>query len=609
VAAVRFVTPEEGATVTRVVSLTATLQEASVGDGVRYLVAGTVLGTSYTAPYLFAWDTTAVPQGPAVLTAQVVGADGQPRLSATDTRQVLVAHPRTVVTLGFDDGTADHFAVASELASFGLRGTFYVNSGRLGTGPKYLTMAQVQQMQAQGHEIGGHTVFHLHLSQQDHAEQQRQICTDRNQLLAAGLNISDVAYPFGDLSDAAKRAVEFCGYNSARTSGGIGCTGCPSAEPVPPADLYAMRSISSLTSQTTTAELIGYVNAAERSGGWLQLVFHMNCDGSACAPDAIRADQFTAFVRWLSGQQAQHALTVAPVRDVVGGAVRPAVAPPPPTATQLAVQNASFEESTSAGGVPRCYELATDGGSQAFTAARVPDAHSGRWAERIEVTGALGGARVITTQDLGSCAPPVLGGHGYSLGVWYKSTVPVKIIAYYRLPAGGFHFLGGSQEFPPASTWTYASWTSRAVPDSLDSALSFGLWLPTDGAATVDDLSVADAGVPPAKPSHAGASHSATPKTSRPPEPGQYLAFHPPVGGLAVPAGPEANAAAASRSAWLLPVNLALLLGAGYAVLVLVDRRLVRLHRRTRLRPGQRIDHGRARRKVARQPTPPVADR
>src|SRR2546421_9914479 len=43
------------------------------------------------------------------------------------------AQTQTVVTLGFDDDTAEQSQVGAMLASRGLNATFFVNSGRVGT--------------------------------------------------------------------------------------------------------------------------------------------------------------------------------------------------------------------------------------------------------------------------------------------------------------------------------------------------------------------------------------------------------------------------------------------------------------------------------------------
>lgn len=55
----------------------------------------------------------------------------------------------------FDDGQNTDFKYAAYLHSQGLRGTFYVQGGRIGTG-SYLTMDQLHRMQDMGHLIANH---------------------------------------------------------------------------------------------------------------------------------------------------------------------------------------------------------------------------------------------------------------------------------------------------------------------------------------------------------------------------------------------------------------------------------------------------------------------
>ena len=55
-----------------------------------------------------------------------------------------------------DDNRASQADAALLLQARGMRGTFYVNSGRILGMAGYLTYAQLQQIQAAGHEVGGH---------------------------------------------------------------------------------------------------------------------------------------------------------------------------------------------------------------------------------------------------------------------------------------------------------------------------------------------------------------------------------------------------------------------------------------------------------------------
>src|SRR5256885_6605950 len=71
----------------------------------------------------------------------------------------------TVVTLGFDDGDQTQYQVRPILASHGMHGTFYINSGEVGSGPYYMTWSQIHDIAAGGNEIAGHTLTHPYLTQ------------------------------------------------------------------------------------------------------------------------------------------------------------------------------------------------------------------------------------------------------------------------------------------------------------------------------------------------------------------------------------------------------------------------------------------------------------
>ena len=67
---------------------------------------------------------------------------------------------QTVVSLAFDDGIATQNFARTQLASHGMHGTFYINSGNVEApdNPYYMTWADVNALNADGNEIGGHTV-------------------------------------------------------------------------------------------------------------------------------------------------------------------------------------------------------------------------------------------------------------------------------------------------------------------------------------------------------------------------------------------------------------------------------------------------------------------
>jgi peptidoglycan/xylan/chitin deacetylase (PgdA/CDA1 family) len=96
------------------------------------------------------------------------------------------------VSLTFDDSNADQMPAEQQMKSLGLHGTFYTVSGWVNRS-SYLTLAQVQQIAADGNEIAGHTVQHPDLPTLATAEQKREICTDRVNLINWGFQPADFA--------------------------------------------------------------------------------------------------------------------------------------------------------------------------------------------------------------------------------------------------------------------------------------------------------------------------------------------------------------------------------------------------------------------------------
>jgi peptidoglycan/xylan/chitin deacetylase (PgdA/CDA1 family) len=401
----------------------------------------------------------------------------------------------TIVSLTFDDTFANHAAAADVLAQRGLRGTFYVNSGRIGLAG-YLTRDQLLAMQAAGHELGGHTVSHANLATLDEAEMRRQVCNDRVALLDAGVAATSFAYPFSGQDATARQVVADCGYNSARLVGGLyaapSCTSCPYANPMPPADPYQLRTNESVKSDTTLATLQQYVQQAEdHGGGWVPIVMHHVCDG--CDPLAISPATLAAFGDWLAARAAL-GTEVATVDAVIGGSLQPGVPGPPVGAVEPGsnlLRNASLEIDDNADQIPDCWQRGGTGTNSA-TFALVPDAFDGVVAQRIDVTSFTSGARrLVSRQDLGSCAPPVVPGHSYTFRAAYKATTPPIVSVYYRTAAGGWVWLAQSAPLPASASYATASYTTPPMPTAA-TALSVGLSIMAAGSITSDAYSLVD---------------------------------------------------------------------------------------------------------------------
>jgi peptidoglycan/xylan/chitin deacetylase (PgdA/CDA1 family) len=242
----------------------------------------------------------------------------------------------TVVSLSFDDGYANEAIGASLMESHGMRGTFYVNSGSVGSSGEF-SWAQLQALQAGGHEIGGHTVHHTDLTAVNSATAQQEVCDDRTAITSHGLTAKSFAYPYGSYNATAESIVQGCGYTSGRAVGGLvsengSCSGCPYAETIPPRDPFGLRTPDSVRSTTPLSAIEGYVTQAQaHGGGWVPLVFHQVCDG--CSSYSVSQSTLAAFLDWLQIQtQSSTADTsVKTVGQVIGGGSPPPPPPPPPS--------------------------------------------------------------------------------------------------------------------------------------------------------------------------------------------------------------------------------------------------------------------------------------
>lgn len=214
----------------------------------------------------------------------------------------------TIVTLTFDDGDEDNFAAAQLLQQQGLRATFFIPSGLVGT-PGYMTWDQLQQLEQAGNEIGGHSLDHTKVQGLDAEALRHQICDDRANLIDHGFSPVSFAYPFGNYDPAAKAMLKDCGYAAART-----ISGGPQLLPI--ADAYGVQAFPYIVSDTALAKMQRYINGTRQSGGgWAILTFHHVCDG--CDYFSVQPDVWSKFVPWLARQQKQGMLEVKTFGEVV----------------------------------------------------------------------------------------------------------------------------------------------------------------------------------------------------------------------------------------------------------------------------------------------------
>ncbi len=292
------------------VSLTATDNAGGWGvDKTYYTTDGSTPTTSSTV-YSGAFQLSST------VTVRFFSTDLAGNAEQPQSQQIQVQPPLTVVSLTFDDGDKSQYSLAFQhaLKPHNIPGTFYINTGNLGSAPNFMTWSDLTDLAANGDEVGGHTVHHIDMASSSYTQQQKidEVCNDRQALFDHGLSPISFAYPYGSYNTNAESIVQGCGYTTARRTGGLPLSGPPYAETIPPADKYATRAWTASTPETSPLQLSdmqnGVMNTASHGGGWHTIVIHEVCSQtyapssySACLADfrPIELDTLNAFLDWL----------------------------------------------------------------------------------------------------------------------------------------------------------------------------------------------------------------------------------------------------------------------------------------------------------------------
>lgn len=122
------------------------------------------------------------------------------------------------VTFSFDDGAPEDREMVRILNEYGIRGTFNLNGGRLGSSDR-ISAEEIPELY-EGHEVAAHSLTHPNLDELDLGGIAYQIVTDRRILeKAVGRPVQGFAYPNGlretpGLVDTVRQ----CGIRYARTT-------------------------------------------------------------------------------------------------------------------------------------------------------------------------------------------------------------------------------------------------------------------------------------------------------------------------------------------------------------------------------------------------------
>lgn len=207
------------------------------------------------------------------------------------------------VSFCFDDFPVRAREGAEILERYGARGTFYTCFGALETdsdsGP-LASIKDVRDMAARGHEIGCHTFDHILCCSISAGRVKESCARNREEAAAQGLTLKHFAYPEGELSVWAKRAIADS-YDTARTVLKGVNQGRADAHYLKAAPLY----------ETDYSDIRALIARTGKEGGWLILCTH----DVAKTPSQYGTP--AGIFEELARLCVDHGISAAPVGDVV----------------------------------------------------------------------------------------------------------------------------------------------------------------------------------------------------------------------------------------------------------------------------------------------------
>lgn len=209
-----------------------------------HVIAPASVGSAYSLPGLDV-DPAVFDQQLALLKAKgwrSITVDGLYRYLAAKQRP-----PRKTFVVTIDDGHDDGYTFALPiLQKYGYLATYYVVAGRVGL-PNNLTWDEIAKLQADGMEIGNHTLDHVNLTTQSAAQIANEI-NAAQQLLTEHLGTAPTtfAYPFWAYNSVVVRAVRAAGLPIALTNGSYAYESWSRRYDIPRFAVYASLSAAGL---------------------------------------------------------------------------------------------------------------------------------------------------------------------------------------------------------------------------------------------------------------------------------------------------------------------------------------------------------------------------
>ena len=172
-------------------------------------------------------------------------------------------------------------------------------------------------------------------------------------------------------------------------------------------------------------------------------------------------------------------------------ATAPVLIPAAAAPTNL-VSNPSLEQGQP---WPTCFSPSGWGTEASWSLVAGP---TGGRAVSMTVANYASGDRKLLQTETAACAPAVIPGQTYRLGIWHKSTAPGALTVF-RHTADGWFYWGDFGTVPASPSWVEAAATTPVIPPGTD-RIVFGISLSANGTLATDDYSLTQVGGTPPPP-------------------------------------------------------------------------------------------------------------
>ncbi|HET7026294.1 MAG TPA: Ig-like domain-containing protein [Candidatus Limnocylindrales bacterium] len=416
------------------VTISASAADDRAVDRVEFLVGSTVVGTDSTSPYSVSWNSSGTADGTASITARAVDTSANATTSAA----------RTV--------TIDNTGPAVELTA--------PASGATVSGNKVTLSATAT-------DGGGVTSVAFVVNG-------TVVATDTSSPYSVSWNSKTVADGAKTLTARATDGVGNVTLSAART---VTVQNGPGPDVTPPAV-----SLSAPAAGATVAGTAVTISAtASDNVGVVRLEFLVDAT-------VVGTDTSSPYsVSWNSTSVANGSVSItARAIDAAANSATSAARSVTVANQSPVLQNAGLESGS--GTTPDCWQTGSSG-NNSTSFARVSDAHSGSFSERITVSSYKNGRATFVSRADSTCGIAGIPGRAYQIGLWAKGNGTIRLTATYRDSSGSWVTWTSGGTTAATTGWTQTQYTTPALPAGA-TLLSFGVSVESNAVVTVDDFSI-----------------------------------------------------------------------------------------------------------------------